>query len=82
MKYIKIFKGLYVNLEQITAFDFLENESQIVIYPGDESGMFVVEYSDSYPNGEVSGRFRYVKSEDFHRIKRELCEFFEIEDEC
>ena len=77
-KCIKIFEGLYVNLENVTAFDFTD-DFQIVIFTGDESS-FTVDYSDLYPNGKIEGSFfRYVKIQDIHRIKREICEYFEID---
>ena len=77
-KSIHILNGLYVRLEAITAFDFA-GETQILIYTGDVQNPFIVDYAELYPEGHTSGVFNYVKIQDLHRIKRELCKFFEIE---
>jgi len=78
-KSIHILNGFYVSLEAITAFDFT-GESQILIYTGDVLNPFIVDHDKSYPEGGSSGTFSYVKIQDLHRIKRELCKFFEIEE--
>ena len=77
-KSIHILNGLYVSLEAITAFDFAD-ESQILIYTGDVLNPFIVVHDKSCQEGRSSGSFSYVKIQDLHRIKRELCKFFEIE---
>ena len=78
-KFIHILSGLYVNLEAITAVDFTDG-AQILIYIGNAEGPFIVEHNESYPDGMVQGPFQYVKIQELHRIKRELCKLLEIEE--
>ncbi len=77
-KCIKISECTYVNLKHVGYFHI--NDKQIVISAGGES-CFTVEYSDSYPDGKLkTPYFHYVKIQDLHRIKREICKYFKIDE--
>ncbi|AGH81338.1 hypothetical protein PCNPT3_07000 [Psychromonas sp. CNPT3] len=80
-KCINIFKGLYLNLDQIVAFDIADNH-QIFIYssihPENNSGMFIVTYSESPEDEDSLGAYKHVTMQEMHRIKRELCAYFKI----
>ena len=78
-KCIHIVDGFYLNLELIATFYFID-DTQIQIGFGIEENAIIIEHDADKKSGRYNQNFIRVNIQELHRIKRELCSFFEIDE--